>query len=77
MAAELPTGDAGQLRMVKIKAAGVDELDSLLGIGPVLAQRILDYRGENGAFTKIEDLTKVPGIGNKILENLYDYVTVG
>ena len=44
--AEQPTEDAAQLRMVNINTAGVDELDSLPGIGPVLAQRIVDWRTE-------------------------------
>ena len=54
--AEQPTEDAAQLRMVNINTASVDELDSLPGIGPVLAQRIVDWRTENGPFTDAAQL---------------------
>ena len=75
--AEQPTEDAAQLRMVNINTAGVDELDSLPGIGPVLAQRILNYRSEHGPFASLSELTNVEGIGLDRLEKLWDYATVG
>ena len=68
--AEQPTEDAAQLRMVNINTAGVSELDGLPGIGPVLAQRIVDWRTENGPFQTAEDLLQVEGIGPATLENL-------
>ena len=46
-----------------INRASVKEFDSLVGIGPVLANRIVAYRKINGPFSAIEDLLKVPGIG--------------
>lgn len=52
---------------VSINQAGAKEFEALDGIGPVLAQRIVTYRKSNGAFTSIEDLLKVPGIGNATL----------
>ena len=48
---------------VLINRATAKEFESLDGIGPVLASRIVSYRKANGAFTAIEDLKKVPGIG--------------
>jgi competence protein ComEA len=53
---------------VNINTAGVKELCSLSGIGPVKAQAIIDYREEHGAFTAAEDLTKVKGIGKITLQ---------
>ena len=50
-------------RPVAINRATAKEFESLDGIGPVLASRIVSYRKANGAFTAIEDLKKVPGIG--------------
>ncbi|MGY1723386.1 helix-hairpin-helix domain-containing protein [Blastococcus sp. SYSU DS0533] len=48
---------------VHLNTAGVAELDALPGIGPVLAQRIVEHRTRNGAFTSVEELDQVPGIG--------------
>lgn len=59
-----------QITKVNINTAGVEELDGLPGIGPVLAQRIVDWREENGAFSAPEDLLQVEGIGRATLENL-------
>ncbi len=51
-------------------------LQALHGIGEVLAQRIADYRSENGPFKTIEDLLKVSGIGPATFEEIKDYITV-
>jgi len=51
-------------------------LEALPGIGEVLAQRIVDYRSENGPFRIIEDLLKVSGIGPATFENIKDFITV-
>ena len=51
-------------------------LEALPGIGEVLAQRIADYRSENGPFRTIEDLLKVSGIGPATFEKIKDYITV-
>ena len=48
---------------IMINRATVKDFESLDGIGPVLANRIINYRKSNGPFTAIEDLLKVPGIG--------------
>lgn len=58
------------VKPVNINTAGVSELDGLPGIGPVLAQRIVDWRTENGPFQTAEDLLQVEGIGPATLENL-------
>ena len=62
---------------VNINTAGLTELQTLPGIGPVLAQRILDYRQENGPFSALSELTNVSGIGEKTLEGILDHATVG
>jgi len=51
-------------------------LETLPGIGEVLAQRIVDYRNENGLFKRIEDLLKVSGIGPTTFEKIKDYITL-
>ena len=50
-------------------------LEALPNIGEVLAQRIIDYRSENGPFRRIEDLLKVSGIGSATFEQIKDYIT--
>ena len=58
-------------------SAGLEELDTLPGIGPARAQAILDYREEHGPFRYVEELVYVDGIGEGILADLMDLVTVG
>ncbi len=55
--------------------ASVDELaDELVGIGPKLAERIVQYREENGEFETVEDLMDVKGIGNSVIEKNRDQI---
>lgn len=61
---------------ININTAGPEELDTLPGIGPSLAQRIIEYRQQHGPFRSIEDLQNVPGIGDKRWETLKDLITV-
>ena len=70
-----PTPPAGKL--VNINTAGVDLLEQLPGIGPTTAQKIVDYRKENGLFTRVDDLLKIPGIGPSTMDGLRGQVTVG
>jgi competence protein ComEA len=67
------TGD----ELVDINTASVEELDKLPGIGPTIAQRIIDYRTENGPFASIDDIVNVPGIGSATFEEIKDLITVG
>jgi competence protein ComEA len=64
-------GSAGP---VNLNTAGVAELDALPGIGPVLAQRIVDHRTREGPFTSVDQLDDVPGIGPSIAAELADLV---
>ena len=61
---------------VNLNTAGVGELDALPGIGPVLAQRIVDHRSAQGPFTSVDQLDDVPGIGPAIAAELAELVTV-
>ena len=61
---------------VNINTAGSEELQTLTGVGPAIASRIIDYRNKNGAFKSIEDLTNVSGIGEKTLEKFKDEICV-
>jgi competence protein ComEA len=60
---------------VSLSSATVEELDQLPGVGPVTAQRIVDYRAEHGPFASVEDLDAVPGIGPTRIEQLRELVT--
>jgi competence protein ComEA len=62
---------------VNINTASLEELQTLPRIGPAIAQRILDYRKENGSFKKIEEIMKIRGIGEKVFNQLKDRITVG
>jgi len=62
---------------INLNTASAAELQNLPRIGPKVAQRIVDYRTQNGPFKKVEDLMKVRGIGEKVLEQIKDRITVG
>ena len=59
---------------IPINNARIDELDVLPGIGPALAGRIVAYRKEHGPFKTVEDIKKVKGIGNKLLEKMLPFI---
>lgn len=61
-------------KIVSLNAATEADLDQLPGIGPKLAKRIIEYRRQFGGFKSVEDLLKVPGIGEKKLEQIRPYI---
>lgn len=70
-----PGRNNSMMQIVRINSAGVSELQQLPGIGPALAQRIVETRN-SGRFTSAEDLLRVPGIGKAKLAKLLNYVEV-
>ena len=69
------SGGAGDEK-IHLNAATAAELDALPGVGPVIAERIVSYREENGPFQALEDLLDVPGIGEAKLADLRDRLRV-
>lgn len=73
---ETETGTSGATGLVNVNSATNAELETLPGIGEVIAQAIVDHRTENGPFTSVEQLVDVSGIGDATLENIRELVTV-
>jgi competence protein ComEA len=69
-------GSAGASGPVNLNTASTGALEELPGVGPVLAQRIVDWRTEHGRFTSVDELGEVSGIGEKMFAQLQDKVTV-
>lgn len=63
--------------LININIASSFELDTLPGIGPTTAQKIIDYRTQNGPFVTIEDIVNVSGIGPVTYDRIKDLITVG
>ncbi|WP_125566618.1 helix-hairpin-helix domain-containing protein [Companilactobacillus insicii] len=63
-------------KQVNINTATVEDFQKVSGIGPKKAEKIIDYRTQNGNFNNLEDLTKVSGIGDKTLDSLRDQLTI-
>lgn len=73
---ETGTGTSGATGLVNVNSATNAELETLPGIGEVIAQAIVDHRTENGPFTSVDQLVDVSGIGDATLENIRELVTV-
>jgi competence protein ComEA len=69
-------GGGGSGEKVNVNTATLDQLIALPGVGPVLAQRIITYREQHGAFRSVRDLLNVPGIGDAHMADLEPLVTV-
>lgn len=63
-----------QSDLININTAGLAELQDIPGIGEKKAQAIVDYRNTHGAFTSVSDLTKVKGIGDKMLQKMKPHI---
>lgn len=61
---------------ININTASYEELQEITGVGPVIAQRIIDYRNTVGFFSKIEDIKKISGIGDATFEKMKNEITV-
>ena len=71
-ASDISAGD----KKININKASTEELAYLKGIGPALASRIVEYRSRNGLFVSMEDLKKVPGIGDKLFAKIRDDISL-
>ena len=71
-----PSSSSQEGGKVNINTATAEKLDTLPGVGPSIAQRIIDYRTTNGPFQSIEDIKNVKGIGDATFEKLKDKITV-
>jgi len=75
-----PEGASAQVKgqgSVDVNAASEEELVNVPGIGKSLARRIVEFREKNGPYRQIEDLLKIQGIGEKSLQKLRPYLSVG
>ena len=77
LATPLPEVVTTTTELININTATSAELDTLPGIGPTTAQKIIDYRDQNGPFINTEDIINVSGIGPGTYERLKDLITVG
>lgn len=68
---------ASQAGLININTASLAELEQLPGIGPTIAQRIIDFREFNGPYTSIDQLASVTGISESMVDELRELVTIG
>lgn len=67
----------GATALINVNLASIEQLDELPGVGPAIAQRIIEFRTENGPFTRLDDLQSVSGIGPALLEKIQPLATTG
>ena len=70
------TGTGSNTGLININTASQDELETLPGIGEVIAGNIIDYREDNGSFSSIEEIKNVNRIGDKLYEQIKDLITI-
>ncbi len=75
-AATATTTTPAEGQPLNLNTATLEQLDTLSGIGPTTAQKILDFREERGGFGSVEELGEIPGIGDKRLATLREEVTL-
>ena len=68
--------NSGRVVIINLNTGSSEELQKLNGVGPVTAQKIIDYREKRGGFKRIEDLMNISGIGIKTFDRLKEYITV-
>ena len=68
--------DSAPAEKINLNAASAEQLESLPGIGPVTAKRIVDHRAKVGKFKRIEEIINIKGIGDKKFERIKDRLTV-
>jgi competence protein ComEA len=71
-----PTVTATATAPVNLNTATVEQLATIPGVGPRMAERIIDYRQKNGGFKKVEDLMNVSGVGEKSFLKMKPLITV-
>jgi len=70
------TGDGKPSGIIDINTATPEQLQSLSGIGPHLARRIIEHRDQHGPFSSPKDITAVRGIGEKMYQRLREHITI-
>jgi len=73
----LAEAKAAPTQKVNINTASIEELVTLPGVGPTLAGRIVEYREKAGQFASVDELLNVKGIGEKNLDKIAEWLTVG
>lgn len=68
--------DGGSSPVISLNSSDTDRLQELPGVGPVIAQRIVQWRQENGPFRSVDELTEVSGIGPSMVEQIRDLVSM-
>jgi competence protein ComEA len=63
-------------KIIRLNTATIEDLDKLTGIGPAIANRIIDYREKNGGFKDINELKLVSGIGDKLFEKIKNEIAL-